>query len=99
MLAHYGQMSGHNELRTLIDMITTNPAAALGLEGYGLEPGCKADLCAFAAPTEMDAIRLVAPRKLVLRGGKVVARTEPAQTTVVWDGREEAVDYLKPQVS
>src|SRR3984893_12266372 len=96
VLAHYGQMSGHDELRTLIDMITTNPASALGLEGYGLEPGCKADLCAFAAPTEMDAIRLVAPRKLVLRGGKVVARTEPAQTTVVGDGREEAVDFLKP---
>ena len=46
----------------------------------------------------MDAIRLVAPRKLVLRAGKVVARTEPAQTTVVWDGREESVDYLKPSV-
>jgi cytosine deaminase len=85
VLAHYGQMSGHHELRTLIDMITVNPAAALGLEGYGLEPGCKADLCAFAAPSEIDAIRLVAPRKLVLRGGKVVARTEPAQTTVVWE--------------
>ena len=99
VLAHYGQMSGHNELRTLIDMITINPAAALGLEGYGLELGCKADLCAFAAPTEMDAIRLVAPRKLVLRGGKVVARTEPAQTTVVWDGHEEAVDFLKPELS
>ena len=98
VLAHYGQMSGHDELRTLIEMITTNPAGALGLEGYGLEPGCKADLCAFAAPTEMDAIRLVAPRKLVLRGGKVVARTEPAQTTVVWDGREESVDFLKPQM-
>jgi len=99
VLAHYGQMSGHGELRTLIDMITVNPAAALGLEGYGLEPGCKADLCAFAAPTEMDAIRLVAPRRLVLRGGKVVARTEPAQTTVVWNGREEAVDFLKPELS
>jgi cytosine deaminase len=96
VLAHYGQMSGHNELRTLIEMITVNPASALGLEDYGLEVGCKADLCAFAAPSEMDAIRLVAPRKLVLRGGKVVARTEPAQTTVVWDGREEAVDFLKP---
>jgi hypothetical protein len=44
----------------------------------------------------MDAIRLVAPRKLVLRGGKVVARTEPAHATVVWDGREESVDFLKP---
>src|SRR5216683_91134 len=96
VLAHYGQMSGHNELRTLIDMITFNPASALGLEDYGLLPGSRADLCAFAAPTEMDAIRLVAPRKLVLRAGKVVARTEPSHTTVVWDGREEAVDFLRP---
>src|SRR3982075_1570017 len=95
VLAHYGQMSGHAELRTLIDMITFNPASALGLTDYGLLPGSRADLCAFAAPTEMDAIRLVARRKLVLRAGKVVARTEPAQTTVVWDGREEAVDFLK----
>jgi cytosine deaminase len=89
-------MSGHGELRTLMDMITWNPASALGLEGYGLLPGCRADLCAFAAPTELDAIRLVARRKLVLRGGNVVARTEPAHTTVMWDGREELVDFLKP---
>jgi len=96
VLAHYGQMSGHSELRTLMDMITWNGASALGLDGYGLLPGCRADLCAFAAPTAMDAIRLVAPRKLVLRGGKVVARTEPERTTVTWDDREELVDFLKP---
>src|SRR5437763_2720411 len=96
VLAHYGQMSGHGELRTLIDMITRNPANALGLEGYGLEPGCRADLVAFAAPTEMDAIRRVSPRKLVLRAGRVVARTEPSHSTVVWDGREEEVDFLQP---
>jgi len=96
VLAHYGQMSGHGELRTLMDMITWNPASALGLEKYGLLPGCRADLCAFAAPSEMDAIRLIAPRKLVLRGGKIVARTEPERTTVVWDEREELVDFLKP---
>jgi cytosine/creatinine deaminase len=96
VLAHYGQMSGHGELRTLMDMVTWNPAQALGLEQYGLLPGCRADLCAFAAPSEMDAIRLVAPRKLVLRGGNIVARTEPGHTTVMWDGREEPVDFLKP---
>jgi hypothetical protein len=44
----------------------------------------------------MDAIRLVAPRKLVLRGGKIVARTEPERTTVIWNDREEFVDFLKP---
>jgi cytosine deaminase len=96
VLAHYGQMSGHGELRTLMDMVTWNPASALGLEHYGLLPGCRADICAFAAPTEFDAIRLVAPRKLVLRGGKIVARTEPARTTVMWNDREELVDFLKP---
>ena len=96
VLAHYGQMSGHGELLTLVDMITANPARALGLEDYGLEPGRPASLVAYAAPTEMDAIRLVAARRLVLRGGKVVARTEPSQTTVVWDGVEERVDFLKP---
>jgi cytosine deaminase len=97
VLAHYGQMSGATELRTLIDMITANPARALGVENYGLEIGNRADLVAYAAPTEMDAIRLVAPRRLVLRAGRVVARTEPAATTVVWDGREEQVDFLKPK--
>src|SRR5258708_7563595 len=66
------------------------------LEKYGLLPGCRADLCAFAAPSEMDAIRLIAPRKLVLRGGKIVARTEPERTTVIWNDREELVDFLKP---
>ena len=95
VLAHYGQMSGRDELVALIDLITTNPARALGLTGYGLEAGSRADLVVFQAPSEMDAIRLLAPRRLVLRGGRVVARTEPAQTTVVWDGREEEVDFLR----
>ena len=96
VLAHYGQMSGRGELLQLIEMITANPARALGLENYGLAIGNRADLVCFAAPSEMDAIRLVAPRRLVLRGGKVVARTEPAVTTVVWDGKEEVVTFLKP---
>jgi cytosine deaminase len=93
-LAHYGQMSGFEEIRTLIDMITVNGARALGLTDYGLEPGCRADLVLFDAPTESDAIRLMAPRRLVIRGGKVVARTEPAASFVTWKGREEPVDFM-----
>ena len=96
VLAHYGQMSGAGELPALIEMITANPARALGVENYGLEVGNRADLVAYTAPTEMDAIRLVAPRRLVLRAGRVVARTEPAATTVIWDGKEEPVTFLKP---
>jgi len=93
-LAHYGQMSGYEELRTLIDMITVNGARALELRDYGLEPGCRADLVLFDAPTESDAIRLMASRRLVIRGGKVVARTEPAASFVTWKGREGPVDFF-----
>src|SRR5207248_11368744 len=99
VLAHYGQMSGASELLTLIRMITGNPAAVLGIENYGLQVGNRADLVAFAAPSEADAIRLVAPRRLVLRAGRVVARTVPAATTVVWNGVEEPVDFLKKPAS
>jgi cytosine/creatinine deaminase len=95
VLVHLGQMSGDSELRQLVEMITTNPAAALGLPDYGLRTGGPADLVVFDAPSEADALRLVAPRTLVLRGGKVVARSTPAQHAVTWDGVEEQVTFLR----
>ena len=96
VLAHYGQMSGYEEILALFDMIGPNGAKALGIEGYGLEPGCRADLVIFDAPSEMDAVRLVPVRRAVIRGGKVVARAEPARRTIVWDGHVEPVDFLRP---
>src|SRR5689334_21556999 len=53
VLAHYGQMSGYDEILTLFDMIGPNGARALGIADYGLEPGCRADLVIFDAPSEM----------------------------------------------
>jgi len=95
VLVHLGQMSGDSELRRLIEMITTNPAEALGVPGYGLRTGGPADLVVFDAQSAADALRLVAPRTLVLRGGKVVARSTPAQHTVIWDGVEEQVTFRR----
>ena len=95
VLVHLGQMSGDAELRRLIEMITVSPAAALGVPDYGLRPGGPADLVVFGAPSEADALRLVAPRTLVMRAGKVVARSTPARHTVVWDGTEEQVTFLR----
>jgi cytosine deaminase len=95
VLVHLGHMSGDTELRTLHDMITVNPAAALGLDDYGLRVGGPADLVVFDAPTFADALRLVAPRYLVMRAGRVVAQTRPAQTSVFWNGVEESVDFLR----
>jgi cytosine/creatinine deaminase len=95
VFVHFGHYSGDDELRRLLDMVTDNPASALGLPHYGITEGNSADLVVFDAPTDSDAIRLVAPRFLVLRGGRVVARTQPAHTTVTWDGVEEPVSFLR----
>jgi cytosine deaminase len=95
VLVHLGQMSGDHELRRLVDMITVNPAQALGVPDYGLREGGPADLVVFDAPSEADALRLMAPRTLVLRGGQVIARSTPAQHTVTWQGTEEPVTFLR----
>ena len=94
VLAHLGQMSGDQELKTLIDMITVAPAAALGVADYGLNLGGSADLVVFDARSEAEALRLQRPRHLVLRAGAVVAATEPARSIVTWHGVAEEVDYL-----
>jgi cytosine deaminase len=95
VLAHLGHMSGAEELPRLIDMITVDPAKALALPENRLRPGDPADLVVFDAPTDVDALRLVARRTLVLRGGRVVARAEPVRTTVTWDGAEEEIAFLR----
>jgi cytosine/creatinine deaminase len=95
VLVHLGQMSGDAELRRLIEMITTNSAAALGVPDYGLRPGGPASLVVFDAPSEADALRLIAPRTLVLRDGRVVARATPARHTILIDGTEEPVTFQR----
>jgi len=95
VLAHLGHMSGAEELPRLIDMITVDAATTLALPENRLRPGDPADLVVFDAPTDVDALRLVARRTLVLRGGRVVARSEPARATVLWNGAEEDVTFLR----
>jgi cytosine deaminase len=95
VLVHLGHMSGDEELRRLLHMITENPAKALEIADYGIEIGNPADLVVFDAPTDVDALRLVAPRTLVMRDGKVVARTQPSETFVNWHGEEVPVTFLR----
>jgi cytosine deaminase len=99
VLAHLGHMSGDAELRTLIDMITVAPAAALGVADYGFRDGTSADLVVFDARSEAEAIRTQKPRHLVLRAGQVVAATSPARSTVNWHGDEEEITFNPVQAS
>ena len=93
VMVHYGQLSGYDELNTLLDLVTTRAAACFGLTDYGLAEGRRADLVVFDAPTPMDAIRRIAPRVAVVSGGRVVARTTPARSEVLLGGAPEVVTF------
>jgi len=94
VMVHYGQLSGREELETLLDLVTTRAAACFGAPDYGLAPGNYADLVVFDAPTAVDALRTLAARRYVVARGRLVAETRPARSMVRWQGREEEVRFL-----
>lgn len=82
MAVHVGQMTGLDAIDACFDAVTTVPAGILHLEGYGLDPGCNADLVVLQAADRFEAIRLKATRLLVLRRGRVIARTARRETAL-----------------
>lgn len=90
---HVAQMTGEEAMRACFEAVTGTPARILGLEGYGLEPGCRADCVLLDARDPVEAIRLRATRLAVLRAGRIVARTEPAHARLELPGRPPVVDF------
>jgi cytosine deaminase len=88
------QMTGQAGMRAAFDAVTETPARILGLEGYGLAPGCRADMVLLQARDPIEAIRLRATRLAVVRRGRVVAEQRPATSTLHLDGRPGQVDFL-----
>ncbi|WP_119156308.1 amidohydrolase family protein [Caldimonas tepidiphila] len=93
---HVAQMTSQAAMRQCFDAVTTTPAAILGLEGYGLGVGCRADLVLLQARDPVEAIRVRAPRLLVLRGGRAISRMAPQVARLELPGRPAGVDWLRP---
>lgn len=93
MGAHALHMTGVDGLRQMFRAVTENGAKVLGLEGYGLAPGCTADLVILQASDEIEALRLRPARLWVIRRGKVVSRTPEVIACVDFGLGEELVDF------
>lgn len=91
MGVHVAQMTSLEGIAACFRAVTETPARILHLEGYGLEPGCRADLVVLQASDPMEAIRLKANRLLVLRAGKTIAETPAQVTRLHLPGRPEQV--------
>ncbi len=89
---HVAQMTSRDDIRYAFDCITKHPAKAMGLDGYGLEKGCKADFVLLQAADTIEAIRLKATRLAVVKSGKVISETAPKIASLALSGRPSTVD-------
>jgi cytosine/adenosine deaminase-related metal-dependent hydrolase len=70
------------EVTWALDTCASEGARVMGLEGYGLSEGCRADLVLVDVEAVSEAITLRPPRRLVLSGGQIVARS--GETEAAW---------------
>ncbi|HEU4373399.1 MAG TPA: amidohydrolase family protein [Telluria sp.] len=90
---HVAQMTGQEAMHQCFLAVTSTPARIMGLEGYGLEPGCHADLVLLDAGSTVEAIRLRAARRVVVRRGVVVSEAPRAGATLNLPGRPAATNF------
>ena len=62
------------EVEMALDVCTHGGAKVMGLRDYGLAPGCAADLVLVEGESLTEAVVSHAPRRLVVKRGRVVAR-------------------------
>ncbi|WP_054308369.1 amidohydrolase family protein [Mesorhizobium sp. 1M-11] len=63
-----------NDLAHLLHIVSQGGADVMRIEGYGLAEGCNADLTLLTGETLAHAVVDVAPRPLVVKGGRITAR-------------------------
>ena len=90
---HVAQMTGQAAMRQCYSAVTDTAASILGLKGYGVAPGCRADLVMLQAADPVEALRLRATRLMVMRAGRVIARTPPATASLPLSDRPQTVDW------
>jgi cytosine/creatinine deaminase len=93
---HVGHMTGTAEMRRCFEAVTVNGARTLGLERYGLEPGCHADFVVLQAQNAIEALRLRAVRLYVVRRGTVIAETPAVATRVAIGTATTIEDFAWP---
>ena len=91
---HVAQLTGVEQMKSCFRAITEIPAAILGLEGYGLEKGCNADLVILQAADPVEALRLKANRLFVIRRGRIISSSATVEAELNLPGRPKTQNYL-----
>lgn len=73
--AHVAHLSGAAQIQESLRMVTSRPAAALGLRDYGSREGTIADLVVLDTTSVLAAVTDVPARLATFKGGRLLVRT------------------------
>lgn len=94
LLLHTAHLSGEQQMNELFQMITYNGAKTLNIvEEYGIKEGFAANCILLDAPNEKEAIRLTSECLYVIRNGKIVSQSKPAERQVTIGKETTNVDF------
>lgn len=88
---HVAQMTSPADMRRCFDMVTSENAAIMGLEAYGLAVGNIASLVVLDAGNPIEALRLRPDRLCVVSKGQVVSRKARNDSRLAIAGRPASV--------
>jgi cytosine deaminase len=90
---HVAQMTGVEAMQQCFAAVTEYPARILGIDNYGIAPGCTADLIVLQATDPIEAIRLKPVCLYVLRRGQIIAQTAPVVSQLSIPQRPGTVSF------
>ncbi|MBL4811552.1 MAG: amidohydrolase family protein [Rhodobacteraceae bacterium] len=93
---HVAQMTSPDEMRQCFEMVTTQNAAIMGLQDYGLHVGAKASLVVLDAGNPIEALRLRPDRLAVIARGKVISSKARNDARLDLPGRPASVSRRHP---
>ncbi len=93
---HVAQMTHPEEMRRCFDMVTVENARIMGLDGYGLAPGCVASLVVLDAGDPIEALRLRPDRLAVVARGKLIVERARNDARLSLPERPPTVRRRKP---
>lgn len=70
-------------LDALLDAVTTTAARVLGIDGHGVDVGCRADLVVLDGSTVREVVARHAPPRYVVASGRLVAENTSSSRTVL----------------
>lgn len=95
LLLHTAHLNGQKEIKELFQMITHYGAKTLSEQNYGIQKGIQADLIILDATNEREAIRLMSDCLYVIRKGKVIAQTKPAERMINLGDKQQKINFKR----